>query len=72
MSVVQAAPVIAHLTSNALVDEKFIGLALILFSVDQGFVLEAVVLDIGTRDDVIDLVQAGVIELIDVDWPARI
>ena len=72
MGVVQNAPLRAHLSADALVKQKLIGLALVLLAIHQCLVLKAVILAVGTRNDVIDLVETSVGELVDVDGPSGI
>ena len=52
----QHIPVIVHLSTNSLVNEKGISLTLILLTIDERLVLKAVILDIGSGNDMVYLV----------------
>ena len=72
MRIMKASPVTGPLASNSLIDQEFIGLALIRLAINQRLILQAIVFDIGTRDNVVDLIQAGIRELIDIDRPSGV
>ena len=65
-------PILAHIMTNALIKKQFIGFTLIFRPDDQRLVLEAIILDVRTRDDVVYLVFGGIRQLGDVQGLARI
>ncbi len=58
--IVQRPPIARHTLTSLLVNEHRIGLALIFLPIHQRLVLEAVILDIRTRNDVINFIKARV------------
>lgn len=73
LRLMQLLPRFAHLPANALINQKLIGLVLVLLAVHQRLVFEAVVLNIGARNDMVDLVLTrSRHKLIEVDSAARI
>ena len=73
LSLMQLLPRFAHLPANALINQKLVGLVLVLLAVHQRLVFEAVVLNVGARDDMVDLILARARhKLIKVDSATRI
>ena len=68
----KAFPILAHIMTNALVKKQFIGFTLVFRPDNQRLVLEAIVFDIRTRDDVVYFIFGGVRQLGDVQGFARI
>ena len=56
LRLVQLLPRFAHLPANALINQKLVGLVLILLAVHQRLVFKAVVLNVCARDNMVDLV----------------
>ena len=54
----QLFPRLAHLPANALINQKLVGLVLIFLAIHQRLVFETVVLNVGTRNDMVDLILA--------------
>ena len=58
LRLVQLLPRFAHLPANALINQKLVGLVLVLLTVYQRLILQTVILNVGTRNDMVDLVLA--------------
>ena len=58
LRLVQLLPRFAHLPANALINQKLVGLVLIFLAIHQRLVFETVVLNVGTRNDMVDLILA--------------
>ena len=69
----QLFPCLAHLPTNTLINQKLVGLVLILLAVHQRFVFQAVILNVCARDDMVDLVLTRARhKLIKVDSATRV
>ena len=69
----QLLPGLAHLHANALIDQKLISLMLILLAIHQRLVFQTVILNVCTRNDVVDLIFTRARhELIKINGSARI
>ena len=52
-------PVPAHFSANRGIKQHSISLALIAFAKNKSLIFQAIVLDVGTRDNVVDLIIAA-------------
>ena len=70
--IMQTAPIASHVAADAVVKQHRIRFTLVEFAKHQRLIFETIVLDIGSGDDKVNLVQSSVRKLIDIDGLTRI